>query len=190
MPHHSFGSNHGINTYRDQKTIGVDFIDEVTYFAPVMKVVLQRVKSASVLVFDSSSEGHRSGQINQGLLLLVGFKPGDGPTQVAKLAQKIVQLRIFEDDQGKMNRSVMDIDGAVLIVSQFTLYGNTTKGRRPSFTGSMPPEEAEPLYDNFVQQLQDSGLKIATGRFGAKMEVELVNDGPVTFILEDENPTA
>lgn len=156
-----------------------------------MKVVLQRVKRGSVKVFDeSSSNWMESGQIESGLVLLIGFKPGDNLRQVTRWVKKIVELRIFEDENGKMNRSVTDIEGSILAISQFTLYGDTAKGRRPSFTGCMPPEEAGQLYDSFIQLLQNSGLKVSTGRFGAKMEVEIINDGPVTFILEDENPSS
>lgn len=152
-----------------------------------MKVVLQRVKRASVTVYDSmNTDGRVTGRIDRGLAILVGFRPGDGAESAAKLAKKLLELRIFEDDEGKMNRSVVDVDGGLLVVSQFTLYGDTRKGRRPSFTGTMPPEEAEAMYRRFVELLEGSQLTVATGVFGAKMEVEIINDGPVTFILEDE----
>jgi D-tyrosyl-tRNA(Tyr) deacylase len=151
-----------------------------------MRVVLQRVKRASVTVYESGAAGRVSGRIDRGLVLLVGFRSGDGAESAAKLAKKILELRIFEDDAGKMNRSITDIGGGLLVVSQFTLYGNTRKGRRPSFTGAMPPDEAEAMYRRFVELLKSSELTVATGVFGAKMEVEIINDGPVTFILEDE----
>ncbi len=152
-----------------------------------MRIVLQRVKRASVTIYDSNdADGRVSGRIDRGLVLLVGFRPGDGEDSAAKLAKKILDLRIFEDADGKMNRSIADVGGGLLIVSQFTLYGDTRKGRRPSFTGAMPPAEAEKMYRRFVDLMASSGLTVATGVFGAKMEVEFINDGPVTFILEDE----
>ena len=104
----------------------------------------------------------------------------------AKMARKVLELRIFEDEAGKMNRSVVDIGGDLLVVSQFTLYGDTRRGRRPSFTDALPPSEAEPMYRRFVQLLAGSGLTTASGQFGAKMEVEIINDGPVTIILDDD----
>ncbi|MEZ5358677.1 MAG: D-aminoacyl-tRNA deacylase [Candidatus Zixiibacteriota bacterium] len=151
-----------------------------------MKMVLQRVAKSQVTVFnDSRPDGVVTGKIDRGLTLLVGFKIGDSVESAAKLAKKVVELRIFEDDEGKMNRSITDIGGGLLVISQFTLYGDTRKGRRPSFTGTMPPQEAEEMYQHFVTLLKNSGLTVATGVFGAKMEVEIINDGPVTFILED-----
>ncbi len=156
-------------------------------FRPVMRIVLQRVKRASVTASDDSHpDGRVTGTIGRGLVILVGFRPGDGAESMARLAKKLLELRIFEDDAGKMNRSVADVSGGLLIVSQFTLYGDIRKGRRPSFTGAMPPDEAEAMYRRFVHLLEGSGLTVATGVFGAKMEVEIINDGPVTFILEDE----
>ncbi len=151
-----------------------------------MRIVLQRVKRASVTVYDSDGSRRVTGRIDRGLALLVGFRSGDGAESAAKLAKKILELRIFEDDAGKMNRSIADIGGGLLVVSQFTLYGDTRKGRRPSFTGAMPPGEAEAMYRRFIDMLEGSGLTVATGVFGAKMEVEIINDGPVTFILADE----
>ncbi len=152
-----------------------------------MKLVLQRVKRASVTVFNEEhQDGIKTGEIDRGLAILVGLRAGDVMDSASKLAKKLLELRIFEDEAGKMNRSVADIDGELLIVSQFTLYGDTRKGRRPSFTGTMPPGEAEPMYQRFVKLLEGSGLKVATGIFGARMEMEIINDGPVTFILEDE----
>ncbi len=155
-----------------------------------MRIILQRAKQSQVTVFDTARpDGYTSGKIGRGLNLLVGFRPGDTSESAAKLAKKVVELRIFEDDDGKMNRSVTDIGGELLVISQFTLYGDTRKGRRPSFTGTMPPAEAEVMYDHLITLLKNSGLKVETGVFGAKMEVEIINDGPVTFILEDELPT-
>jgi len=151
-----------------------------------MRVVLQRVKQASVTVIESDDSERVAGRIGRGLVLLVGFRSGDGAESAAKLAKKILELRIFEDDAGKMNQSIADIGGGLLVVSQFTLYGDTRKGRRPSFTGAMPPAEAEAMYGRFIELLEGSQLTVATGVFGAKMEVEIINDGPVTFILEDE----
>jgi D-tyrosyl-tRNA(Tyr) deacylase len=144
-----------------------------------MRIILQRVKEASVKV-----EGKIIGQIGKGLMLLVGIGPEDNEIQAKTLAEKCAQLRIFDDEPGKMNLSVLDVGGEVLAVSQFTLYGDTQKGRRPSFIGAAPPEIAEPLFDKFVDNLRDLGLAVATGKFGARMEVKIVNDGPVTFVLE------
>lgn len=152
-----------------------------------MKLVVQRVRTGRVTVFDQSGGAPRSTEeIGPGLVILVGFRLGDQLDAVAKMARKVLELRIFEDEAGKMNRSVVDIGGAVLAVSQFTLYGDTRRGRRPSFTEALPPAEAEPMYRRFVQLLSGSGLKTASGKFGAKMEVEIINDGPVTIILDDD----
>lgn len=144
-----------------------------------MRVVLQRVSRARVAV-----EDRITGEIGAGLLLLVGFAESDAPEALAWMADKIVGLRIFADDEGRMNRSVADVDGAILLVSQFTLYGDARKGRRPSFVGAAPPEIAIPLYERFVALLRETGRRVETGEFGATMQVELVNDGPVTLILE------
>jgi D-tyrosyl-tRNA(Tyr) deacylase len=144
-----------------------------------MRIILQRVKEASVKV-----EGKIIGQIGKGLMLLVGIGPEDNEIQAKTLAEKCAQLRIFDDEPGKMNLSVLDIGGEVLAVSQFTLYGDTRKGRRPSFIGAAPPEIAEPLFNTFVDNLRNVGITVATGKFGARMEVKIVNDGPVTFVLE------
>jgi D-tyrosyl-tRNA(Tyr) deacylase len=144
-----------------------------------LRVVLQRVKEAKVTVEDQVV-----GQIQRGLVLLVGAKTGDTEEDVAYLADKCLKLRIFEDDQKKMNLSALDIKAEVLIVSQFTLYGDTSKGRRPSFTGTLAPEEAEKLYRKFIEQIKATGLRAESGMFGAKMLVDIANWGPVTFILE------
>lgn len=145
-----------------------------------MKCVLQRVRHAAVRV-----DGQIVGEIDAGLLALVGIGPSDDHDQVAWMARRIATLRILDDDDGRMNRSVLDIGGGVLAVSQFTLYGDTRKGRRPSFTGAAPPELAEPLYDALLHALRDQGVpRVQGGRFGANMQVSLLNDGPVTLILE------
>jgi D-tyrosyl-tRNA(Tyr) deacylase len=144
-----------------------------------MRIVLQRVSQAAVTI-----EGNVVGKIGKGMVLLVGVGPDDGETQARALAEKCAQLRIFDDDQGKMNRSILEVRGEILAISQFTLYGDTRKGRRPSFTDAAPPEIAEPLFDKFVKCFKDIGISVATGRFGARMEVTIVNQGPVTFILE------
>ncbi len=144
-----------------------------------MRVVLQRVAEASVTV-----EGRVAGSIGHGLLLLVAFTAGDGDAQVDWMAEKIAGLRVFLDEEGRMNRGLADVQGAVLVVSQFTLYGDTRKGRRPSFIHAAPTEVAEPLYNRFVEALGTHDLPVATGEFGAMMQVSLVNDGPVTLILE------
>lgn len=144
-----------------------------------MRVVLQRVRSASVEV-----EGSQVGSIQAGLLLLVGIGPEDSPSDLDWMAKKIPGLRIFPDPEGKMNLSLDDIQGAILAVSQFTLYGDVKKGRRPSFTGAAHPEKAEADFDRFVELLREGGRKVPTGVFGADMKVSLINDGPVTLILE------
>jgi D-tyrosyl-tRNA(Tyr) deacylase len=144
-----------------------------------MRVVLQRVKSGRVLV-----AGQTVAETGPGLVLLVGIGPEDGDGQASMLAEKIAHLRIFEDEQGKMNRSVLDVSGEVLVVSQFTLYADTRKGRRPSFTEAAPPDFARPLVERFAQFLRNWGLPTKTGEFGAHMVVEIINDGPVTLWLE------
>jgi D-aminoacyl-tRNA deacylase len=144
-----------------------------------MRAVIQRVSSCRVVV-----SGAVVGQIGRGLLVLLGVRTGDTEAQARWLADKIVGLRIFEDDQGKMNVSVADVGGSVLVVSQFTLYADCEKGRRPSFIDAARPEVAEPLYVGFVNAIRLHGVPVATGRFGAMMQVELVNDGPVTLILD------
>lgn len=144
-----------------------------------MRAVIQRVSRAEVMV-----DSELVGQIGTGLLVLVGVGPDDGEVEVEVLADKLVGLRIFPDDEGRMNRSVQDVGGGVLVVSQFTLYGDARKGRRPSFVGAAPPEVAEPLVANLAARVAAAGVQVATGRFGAMMEVDLVNSGPVTLILE------
>jgi D-tyrosyl-tRNA(Tyr) deacylase len=144
-----------------------------------MRAVLQRVRRASVVVDDEIV-----GAIDNGLLVLLGVAPTDSAEQVRFLADKVVNLRIFNDSEGKMNLSLLDVGGACLIVSQFTLYGDTRKGRRPSFIGAAGPDIAIPLYESFVDAVRSHGVRVATGRFGAMMQVELVNDGPVTLILD------
>ncbi len=145
-----------------------------------MRVVLQRVSRARVTV-----DGRVTGEIGRGLLLLVGFTAADSEDALAWMAEKVRGLRIFPDDAGKMNRSLDEVGGGVLVVSQFTLYGDTRKGRRPSFVDAAPPERAIPLYERFVALLcAGAPGPVATGEFGAMMDVELVNDGPVTLMLE------
>ncbi len=145
-----------------------------------MRVVLQRVSEASVTV-----EGEKISAIGPGLLLLVGVARGDGEAEADWLAAKVAGLRVMGDGEGKMNRSVTDVGGAVLAVSQFTLLADTRKGKRPSFVGAAPPEEAERLFDYFCERLRAAGVgRVETGRFGAMMDVALVNDGPVTIVLE------
>lgn len=131
-----------------------------------------------------SAGGRVLGEVGRGLLLLVGFTDGDGEDALRWMADRIAGLRVFPDEEGKMNRSVQEMGGSVLVVSQFTLYGDTRKGRRPSFVAAARPEAAIELYDRFVEALGAGGLPVQTGEFGAMMEVELVNDGPVTLILE------
>ena len=144
-----------------------------------MRVLLQRVKEASVTV-----EEEVVGEINAGYLLLVGVTHEDTEQEVNWLADKVAGLRVFEDENEKMNLSIQDIEGAVLSVSQFTLYGDTMKGRRPAFTQAAKPDMAETLYEKFNDRLRTHGLSVETGKFGAMMDVALVNDGPVTLMLE------
>jgi D-tyrosyl-tRNA(Tyr) deacylase len=144
-----------------------------------MRAVIQRVSSADVKV-----DGELVGATDGGLMVLLGVKQGDEQKQADWLAKKIANLRIFEDDAGKMNLSVLDVGGSALVVSQFTLYGDCSKGRRPSFIGAAAPDEADKLYRHFCQRLSEQGCPVQTGRFQASMEVSLVNDGPVTLILE------
>jgi D-tyrosyl-tRNA(Tyr) deacylase len=145
-----------------------------------MRVVIQRVSSASVV-----ADGMLRGSIQAGLLILLGITHNDTPSDVDKLVKKISALRIFSDEQGKMNLSVKDIHGDILVVSQFTLYASTKKGNRPSFTASAPPPIAIPLYEYFLQKMGDEiGKPIQAGIFGADMKVSLLNDGPVTIIID------
>lgn len=144
-----------------------------------MKVILQRVSSGRVLV-----ENQTIAEINRGVVLLLGIGRDDGEEEARFLAHKIVNLRIFEDEGGKMNRSLLDVGGAAIVVSQFTLYADTRKGRRPSFTNAAPPDIAHPLVDRFVEMLTNHGVPCQTGEFGEHMQVEIHNDGPVTIILE------
>ncbi len=144
-----------------------------------MKALVQRVERAQVTV-----DGEVVGRIGAGLCVLVGVTHDDTAAHAEKMANKLMKLRIFDDDEGKMNRSVADIGGAVLVVSQFTLYGDATKGNRPSYVEAARPEQAEPLVDDVVSHLRALGVKVETGRFRAMMKVELVNDGPVTIALE------
>ena len=144
-----------------------------------MRAVLQRVSGASVTV-----DGSVAGAIDDGLLVLVGFGRDDSEDVLEKMAQKIIRLRVFSDENDKINLSVKDIGGGLLVVSQFTLYWSCRKGTRPSFDGAMEPGRAEELYNTFTEILKDSGLKVETGIFGADMKVSLINDGPVTVALE------
>jgi D-tyrosyl-tRNA(Tyr) deacylase len=144
-----------------------------------MRVLLQRVTRADVRI-----AGRVAGRIANGFVLLVGFTHADGDEQLTWMTDKVIGLRVFADDEGKMNRSLIDVDGGLLVVSQFTLYGDAAKGRRPSFIDAARPEVAIPLYERFVGMLRDRHAIVETGEFGAAMEVELVNDGPVTLWLE------
>jgi D-tyrosyl-tRNA(Tyr) deacylase len=144
-----------------------------------MRVVVQRVSQARVVI-----DGAVAGEIGVGLLVLLGVTHGDTAEGARWLAEKVVGLRVFGDDAGKMNRDVNDVRGSVLIVSQFTLYGDCRKGRRPSYIDAAPPDVAIPLYEAFINGVKALGIPVATGRFGADMKVELVNDGPVTLIVD------
>ncbi len=146
-----------------------------------MRVVLQRVSRGAVRV-----AGETVGTVGRGFVALVGFAPGDTDETLAWMADKILGLRVFSDAEDKMNLALADVNGGVLVVSQFTLYGDASKGRRPSFIGAAPPEQAHALYDRFVAVLREhaGAIPVATGQFQAMMDVELVNDGPVTLILE------
>ncbi|HXV44942.1 MAG TPA: D-aminoacyl-tRNA deacylase [Anaerolineae bacterium] len=145
-----------------------------------MRAILQRVRRGHVAV-----DGNIVGEIGPGYVILLGVTHQDSPTEVKKLAEKIVHLRVFEDEQGKMNLSALDTGAEILVISQFTLYADSRKGRRPSFTEAAPPDRAEPLLAQFIAQLQALGIKkVATGVFGAHMLVHIENDGPVTIILD------
>lgn len=144
-----------------------------------MKALIQRVKSASVTI-----DGLLYSKIGQGLLVFLGVEKGDDKLNAEKLADKLSKLRIFEDENEKMNHSILDIDGEMLIVSQFTLCGDCKKGTRPSFDKSAPPKIANELYEYFISQVKSFNIPVQTGKFGAMMDVELINDGPVTFMVE------
>lgn len=146
-----------------------------------MRVVVQRSKKARVTV-----GGEVTGEISSGLVLLVGVTHDDSESDAAFLADKIANLRIFEDAEGKMNLSLLDVGGEILSVSQFTLYGDCRKGRRPNFMDAARPEQANQLYESFNSLLRDKGISVETGRFGAMMDVELINDGPVTLIIDSK----
>ena len=144
-----------------------------------MRAVIQRVEEAEVTV-----EGATVGEISKGLLVLLAIEAGDGLTDLAFLKKKILNLRVLEDEQGKMNLSLLDAGGSVLMVSQFTLYGDSRKGNRPSYSRAAPPNRAKELYDELIKQLRQEGVTVETGKFQAAMKVALVNDGPVTFIVD------
>lgn len=146
-----------------------------------MRLVIQRVSSARVNV-----HGEGVGSIGKGLLILLGIKPGDSEDDIRYLVDKSVNLRIFEDDAGKMNLSLLDVKGEALIVSQFTLYADTRKGRRPGFSEAAVQSVAEPLYEKFCSTVRQQGVQVSTGQFGAMMDVSLVNQGPVTIIIDSE----
>ena len=147
-----------------------------------MKAVVTRVNSASVCI-----DGALHGQIGRGFLILLGIGPDDTPALCRKLAEKILGLRVFRDENDKMNRSLADVGGGLLIVSQFTLYGDCRKGNRPSFTNAARPETAIPLYEAFIARCRESGLPVETGEFGADMKVDLLNDGPVTLWMDTKD---
>lgn len=146
-----------------------------------MKICIQRIKKGKVTLVES---GEVVGQIDFGILILLGIKTGDDSKNAQFLANKATHLRIFEDGEGKMNKSLLDVGGEALVVSQFTLYGDCRKGRRPSFVEAARPEIAEPLYQEFVQALKNEGIRVQTGAFQQEMDVEFTNSGPVTLILE------
>lgn len=146
-----------------------------------MRAVVQRVSRACVVI-----DGETVGAIDAGLVVLLGVTHADTPTQAQWLAEKVVGLRIFNDADGKMNRDLLDLGGAMLIVSQFTLYGDCRKGKRPSFIDAAPPNLAIPLYEAFINGVKAMGIRVATGQFGADMKVDLINDGPVTLIVDSK----
>jgi len=148
-----------------------------------MRALIQRVSQGKVILADDSV----SGQINRGLLVLLGIETEDKEEDILYLVHKIVQLRVFDDEAGVMNKSVIDIRGDLLVVSQFTLHASTKKGNRPSYIRAARPEIAIPLYERFIQLLKDLGLPVETGQFGAMMQVSLVNDGPVTIWMDSKN---
>jgi len=144
-----------------------------------MRVLVQRVSRAAVRV-----RGEAVGEIGRGLLVLAGFAPADGEEELAWVARKLMGLRVFEDGSGRMNRSLDEIGGEMLVIPQFTLYGDVARGRRPSFVGAAPPKQARVLYERFLDVCRGGSVPVASGEFGAHMEVELVNDGPVTLMVE------
>ena len=144
-----------------------------------MRALVQRVSRSAV-----SIDGQVSAEIDRGMLILLGVGRQDTPDNIQYMADKCIHLRIFGDGQGKMNRSLLDVEGQALVVSQFTLYGDTRKGRRPGYSGAAPPEMAEAYYEDFVEALRSRGVSVRTGQFGANMQVEIHNDGPVTFMIE------
>jgi D-aminoacyl-tRNA deacylase len=146
-----------------------------------LRLVVQRVSHARVVV-----EGSVRGEIRRGLLVLAALGKGDTPATLGGMAEKVANLRVFEDEQGKMNRSVLEIAGSILAVSQFTLYGDVRRGRRPGFDQAAPPEAARPLFEEFVRALRALGVPVETGTFQAHMDVELTNDGPVTILMDSE----
>lgn len=146
-----------------------------------MRGVVQRVKNAKVTV-----DNKTIGQIGHGILLLLGIEENDDINDIDYLSDKVVNLRIFEDENGKMNKSLIDVNGSILVVSQFTLLGDARKGRRPSFIAAAQPEKAVPLYEKFVEIIRAKGINAETGEFGAHMQVELTNDGPVTILLDSK----
>jgi D-tyrosyl-tRNA(Tyr) deacylase len=147
-----------------------------------MRALIQRVKVAQVYV-----AAQLVGRIGHGLVLFLGIGKGDGPREVHELVEKIIHLRVFENESGRLDFSLLDVRGEMLVVSQFTLYGDCSKGRRPSFSDAAPPSEALDHYNLFLKELEEKGIKVASGRFGEKMEVALVNDGPVTLWLESHS---
>jgi D-aminoacyl-tRNA deacylase len=144
-----------------------------------VRAVVQRVSSARVVV-----DGDVVGKVGGGLCVLLGVARDDGIDQAQRLSSRIARLRIFENEEGRLDRSLLDVGGAALVVSQFTLIADTAKGNRPSFTDAAPPEQAQPMYERFCDELRALGVDVATGRFGARMRLELVNDGPVTIVLD------
>jgi len=146
-----------------------------------VRAVVQRVRRAAVRV-----EGETVGEIERGLLVLLGVRTGDTEAEGDYLAEKIAHLRVFADEEGRMNRSVLETSGSVLVVSQFTLYGDARKGRRPNYTAAAPPDEANALYERFCAQLRERGVPVQTGHFGAMMEIPLEAEGPVTILLDSE----
>lgn len=144
-----------------------------------MRVVVQRVSRAAVRI-----GGETAGEIGPGLVVLAAFGPDDGEPELAWMAEKMAGLRVFPDDDGRMDRGLQEVGGEMLVVSQFTLYGDVSRGRRPSFTGAADPGEAERLYDRFLELCGETGVPVESGEFGAMMDVELVNDGPVTLVVE------